>query len=476
MDGRTDLLTPKLVKRYITSLRSESRERPSIWTPGAEPVDFSLGAAGDVTSSPFPAEHTIPKVYWEALFERGGPPLPTLRRAAALQGAASLRVLAATWTERGDRLYQIANTEPDLDETSHQVTLAIAKNPASTADVLLRLANGTPQSLLSRLVSIHSDPPPIAEEIGIAIVRHPNATDAVLEAITEPFGTDLADHFEHVAAEIAQSRLLTPELAKRVGTHRRSAKQLAQNPAIHLYLAAHPHLFQEMSYEAQKSLVRRSDATEALVRRAAEEGSKGLRAAAAQHEKLPPELIEELAFDEMRLVRRAIAMRNDLQEAVVRALASDPHPIIRQTVALKAPNCPESVLQELGQDAAGSVRRAAATHANCPSSLLSELAQDDRPSVREAVAKNPNTPPPDLRRLSDEEEERAVRTGVAQNKCAPGPTLRKLSVTDVYSVRLAVASNTGAPPDVLRAMVEDEAEERRIRLRAQASLQRLSEA
>lgn len=445
----------RTIRRYLIRLRSGSRDRPSFtWAtrsvPTAVPTEYSLDVEA-ANLAELPEDRGGP--YLKALL--GMVPLPVLRR-AALRG--DLEALSAAHLQTEEDLLEVAEETSELP-----VALAVAQNPAATKEVFLHLLSG-PALQGERL-----DPSPLVGEIGGAILDNEGAcTPEVMERMTSPFSNADFQQFEDVMEKIAASSALTKKLASRI-TSKAAARVCAQNPVLHFLISADPTLLaDELGYHVERALVRREEASEELLRSAATNGSKGIRKAAAQHDNLPDDVYQQLLEDEMMMVRRALAARDDLPIHMLKELAEDPHPMVRQTIAFNA-RCPKENVIQLAGDAAGSVRAAAASQLEC-SEMLAELANDTRVAVRKRVAGNPRTPKSELYSLAFDPE-RKVRTAVAQNEASPPSLLSRLGVMDLFSVRLGVAGNRSALPKTLRRLVEDQAEEHKIRRVAQATLQ-----
>lgn len=443
----------RTIRRYLIRLRSGSGDRPSFtWATGSVPTAVPTEYSLDVEAANLAEPEDQGEPYLKALL--GMVPLPVLRRAALRD---ELEALAAAHLQNEDDLLKVAESRSELP-----IALAVSKNPAATEEVLLRLLSG-PALQGERL-----DPSPLVGEIGVSILDNQACTPAVIERMTSPFSGADFSQFEEVEKRIAASSLLNKKLASRI-TSKAAARVSAQNPVLHFLIASDPTLLSDgLGYNVQRALVRREEASEELLRSAATNGSKGLRKAAAEHDNLPDSVFERLLEDDMLMVRRALAARDDLPTHMLKELAEDPHPMVRQTIAFNS-RCPKENVIQLARDAAGSVRAAAASQLEC-SEMLAELANDTRVAVRKRVAGNPRTPKSELYSLAFDPE-RKVRTAVAQNEASPPSLLSRLGVMDLFSVRLGVAGNRSALPKTLRRLVEDQAEEHKIRRVAQATLQ-----
>ena len=95
---------------------------------------------------------------------------------------------------------------------------------------------------------------------------------------------------------------------------------------------------------------------------------------------------------------------------------------------------------------------------NTPPSRLQELSRNQDRAVKGVVARNPNTPVPILRELAEEANDAAMY-GLAVNPSTPPDILRKLlRWRDPYGFTCLnnLASNSGAPADILRTISEGE--------------------
>lgn len=444
------------VRRHIIALRSGSGDRPSfLVATGSVPTEYySLTEEGAELAEL--SEDQIGQPYMAALLNCG-PPLPVLRR-LSLRGTEAVRALAAKFIDCEDVLLEVADST-----SSTFVALGVARNKSTaTEEVLLTLLDGP------ALSGYFSSNPPFAKRIGNAILNHKSCTKRVIEKLARPFeGPDFFE-YESIQTRVADSSRLSEDLARRI-SKRQAAEVLARNPVLQFLIASNPALLPDLSYEVQREIVARADASQHLLREAARTGSKGIRKTAALHDNLPDDAYDPLVKDEMMMVRRAAAKRRDLPRDLFLVLSKDSHPMVRQTIA-RNEGCPRDLVVRLADDAAGSVRAAAAGHPECPPRKLAELADDDRDAVRKRVAGNPAAPKPKLRSLAADGE-RQIRTQVAKNESTPPAILERLAGMDRFSVRLAAAGNLSTPPSTLRELVETGREEDKIRRHAQATLQ-----
>lgn len=191
--------------------------------------------------------------------------------------------------------------------------LVRAQNPATTADVLRRLA-GCEEPSIRR-----------------AVAKNPNTpVDAALQLAED-----------------------APE-------------SFIENPAVSLLVLEDPAFLQCLSEKALRGVLNVEETPPAWLRWAASHEDAQMRRLTARHAHTPLEVLKRLADDETPAVRAAAAGNDGLPVEEAAVLFGDPCPEVRAQVAAR-PAIPYSFLRSLARDPAPKVRRRVAQNLDASS-------------------------------------------------------------------------------------------------------------
>ncbi|MCL6526889.1 MAG: hypothetical protein K6T57_08390 [Thermaceae bacterium] len=339
-----------------------------------------------------------------------------------------------------------------LASLTEEVRRAVAANPNTPAEVLVRLAVRYPQEVLQNPV------------LDLLLLVNPNwlaeipafARNRLLAQPSVPVGFlrwaagngDLA-----ALQSLAQNPSTPPELLEPLLTS--PLPGVAEAARLHLSLETCPYETALWWLEADADpLQLRQLALVGLIPgwlmpRLVREPDPTLREYLAASGQTPPELLEALLLDENEEVRRAAqanpATPREALERFTRLELGEPaevplellargHPWARTLVA-RYPYTPPGLLEQLSGDEDWRVRAAAAANPGLEPGKLLRLAGDSDPDVRLATAANPRTPAEALERLASDENER-VRAAAAANPSLPVRVLELLSRAEAQDAAL----------------------------------------
>ncbi len=399
-------------------------------------------------------------------------------------------------------------------QPSPEIRRAVAGNPNTPEDVLLRLAVHFPEEVLGNPLLgllLLVNPNWLAEIPGYARIRllgSPQAPSQFLRWAAR-------EGDQSAVLGMLRNPAVPAEVVAQLTDHALPA--VAEAARLHVALEASPleralwWCDADMDYLELRQMVLLGMAPDWIAPRLAMEPDAGLRLALLKQENLPREVLETFIFDEDEAVRRAARLhprtpaetaklldRLEAQlpvEAPFETLAQG-HYWLRQLVA-QHPQTPPHLLERLLTDDDWRVRGAAARNPALPAHWLEQLAQDGDREVRQWVAANPRTPSAVLERLAGDEYEE-VRRAAAENPSAPrrvlelferaqaqdgaltpeelgrmarlgewarrlaaahpntaSETLERYHNDPSWHTRLAVARNPKTPPATLAAMAAD---------------------
>lgn len=133
---------------------------------------------------------------------------------------------------------------------------------------------------------------------------------------------------------------------------------------------------------------------------------------------------------------------------------------------------PPSRLQELSRNPDRLVKGAVARNPNTPVSILRELAEEADDAVMYGLASNPNTPPEILRQLLKWRDPYGFTclNNLATNRGAPVDVLRAISEGEEQSAKFNLLDNPNTPIDILEHLTRSS--DTAMSFRAQQALQR----
>jgi hypothetical protein len=200
-----------------------------------------------------------------------------------------------------------------------------------------------------------------------------------------------------------------------------------------------------------------------------------IRAGVARDRNTPPELLEELASDDIAEVRFSVAANPSAPLDLIfrmnllksSAAEGDEYGFGRASLA-KNPDTPVEILELFSKDKDYRVRCGVAENPSTPIEILKELANEKTVNednlysqlVLDGVAKNPSIPT-SLRKeiievLINDDLSPWIRRDVARNELAPADVLRSLAKDKWADVRRVVAGNPVTPIEILNSLAEDD--------------------
>jgi hypothetical protein len=183
------------------------------------------------------------------------------------------------------------------------------------------------------------------------------------------------------------------------------------------------------------------------------DGGLYARKLAARHPGTPAAVLERLAGDPERGVRQGVARNLGTPPRALARLAADTEQDVRQAAA-RNPGTPAQALERLAGDRAKDVRWAVARNRNTPADTLASLARDPHPVVRQGVARNPVAPSSVLDLLAHDLHQ-AVRLMAARNTYISAGALERLAADEDSEIRQAVARNPAASTHLRDRLAED---------------------
>ena len=194
----------------------------------------------------------------------------------------------------------------------------------------------------------------------------------------------------------------------------------------------------------------------------AAQGRSDARLLLAKHPLASQDMLSSLVRDEDEAVRSSVAANPAASQALLEALAFDSSPEVRFAVAMH-PASSESLLLALGADKAVGVQVAVAWNQSATKQVLDALAKRKKSdAMKEAMANHPNTSPGVLHGLLREASGaggwryRSIRVLIAGNPSATPQMLESLIDDWSWEVRLALAANPSASADLLQRLAADE--------------------
>jgi len=350
-------------------------------------------------------------------------------------------------------------------QASPEVRRAVAGNPNTPEEVLLRLAVHFPEEVLGNPVLellLLVNPNWLAEIPAYArgrLLGHPQAPPHFLRWAVR-------DGDPQALLCLLQNPAAPAELVEKLTDHALPA--VAEAARLHVALEASP-LEQalwwsevDLDYLELRQMVLLGMAPEWAAPRIAREPDTRLRLALLEQERLPKEVLEAFLFDEEEAVRRA-----------ARAHPCAPPETVELLERLEARLPVEAFFESLAQGTIPSgtgrglftqgqhwLRQLLAQHPQTPLHLLEGFLTDDDWQVRGALARNPALPAQWLEQLA-QDGDREVRKWVAANPHTPSSVLERLACDEHEEVRQAAAENPSAPQRVLelfeRAQAQDAA-------------------
>jgi predicted DNA-binding WGR domain protein len=217
---------------------------------------------------------------------------------------------------------------------------------------------------------------------------------------------------------------------------------VASNPKISINLLL--KLLADDEFDVRVAAVKNPLIPQDLLYQLSEDGD--LVNAVAQNSNCPSPLLEKLSKAKDDELRCNIAANPNCPITLLKKWAKLKDESIRGAVAIN-PSTPVEILELLASDKDVSVRAGLAGNPACPLALLVRLSEDAESNVRRYVAVSDQCPAEILARLENDPDTDVI-SQVASNCQTPQTILARLAVHDVGKVRVAVAQNPAAPPDL----------------------------
>lgn len=252
---------------------------------------------------------------------------------------------------------------------SDHVRRAVAMNPASPPDVLIKLYNWS------------DGPYPTSFRYPLSL--NPSCPSQLLENMVNDDGILRTRVMSNPScpAHLFHTLMTGGDIYHRTGA--------AQNPRLSesdmQVLARDPYS------RVRASLACRTDLPPHLLQQLANDTDNEVRARVAHHPRTPAPILAQLATTEDRRVLAMIADNPNSPPPTLVQLVSRRDLTIRQFLA-KNPNSPPEVLQRLMHDKRIIIRRYVAGNPHCPPEVLREALGDPQPTVRKNAERNPNLP------------------------------------------------------------------------------------
>ncbi|MDZ8064416.1 MAG: hypothetical protein RMY64_02080 [Nostoc sp. DedQUE08] len=369
-------------------------------------------------------------------------------------------------------------------------------------DFALASAVDTSVVVLEEL-SLHPQP-----EVREAVAKNPNTPTEVLLKLGKEFPDAITANpiFNLLLLENPESHFVRLSLARSTTTSESAIAQLskiedeeillavARNPKTSLEileeLVENPPLFcddenaDESDFdELFTAIVQNPNTSESLLLQLAEDGSWNIKIAIAENPKTPLSLLNTFADWRNFSMHKAIARNPQAPSVILEKLAGENEKEIRDLVK-NHPNVSETaiaiinfiegkpgtsidLLERLASDRRASVRLLVASHPSTPAKILEKLAQDTDEDVPFKAASHPNATSTVLeffaeflvkqrQRVSPSNraryEESAVRL-VRRSDITP-KVLENLLQMNKYDVVSAIASSLKTPPTILLALTD----------------------
>jgi len=302
-----------------------------------------------------------------------------------------------------------------IEDQDVMLLKAIARNPASDADVLSMLVKRAPIQLASE------------------IVANPAASSEMLEMLYEQ-----GDVYIKSAVLGHKNLVASPGFMAQVQVDSGliTGKTALKSKQDQLFL---------------RRQLAKFDLPTMLLKTLAQSEDSAVRTAVANNPAFVD--VKLMISDAAPAVRRALAARADLSINQMQSLSVDKDVWVRVWLARNA-SIDRNTMLYLAQDEADEVRRGVARNRRCPLSLLEKFAVDDSAWVRSAVAYQANSNADLLVQLASDQDV-DVLSGVAANSHTPKKIMRKLAGHADADVRRGVILNKAADRETLLPMLQD---------------------
>jgi hypothetical protein len=386
------------------------------------------------------------------------------------------------------------NMEPELlrqlaDSDDIAIREAVAANPNTPTEVLLKLAEAFPQQFLNNPVlsllllenpnfaaeipyyallnllkqpelpdfllssaATHANP-----EILYLVAKHPNTPDRALEEMARRNPKDTPLGLSIIKREDVSERVLSLLVEySAIAVRLCLAKNPAISPNILAKLAivreANPNFQQEIYLKLAKNPNTPIQVIYGLLKKCDRKIKQGI----SQRSDLPMSIIIELASDFQIQATNSLAKNLSIGADVLMELANHPELRVQQMV-VRHPNVPQSLLDRAVKTA--ELRQYVAENPSTPADLLVELVQSGEEEILRAIATNPNTTASVLESIAKTHSHDIL---IAKHPNATTKLLQqilwRLAMDERLSVRKYVAKHPHTPVDILIAWVRKQPE------------------
>lgn len=299
--------------------------------------------------------------------------------------------------------------------TNSKVRRAVAGNPKTPVDALVRLASDKTAAVRDAVV----EHPAFPEEQAMLARRMASATPETIAYTNDA---------ELLTVASIRTRDFRAAAARNSHTPKDVLKKLLDDSVSDVVDAA-----------------RYNPATpiDALVQSINNERHRFLKIRYLGQHKLRRSVIYALLKDGDAESKRLIADRRDLELNILEKLASDRNFDVRSHIACKH-NLPDSIASKLASDPDSEIREMIADRKDLSPAIVVTLSSDDEALVRGRIARRLNLGPEIIAKLATDPDAR-VRITIANNPLTPARILVSLSKDDNQDVLAAVAGNLRTP-------------------------------
>ncbi|PAX52799.1 variant leucine-rich repeat-containing protein [Brunnivagina elsteri] len=383
---------------------------------------------------------------------------PELLRQLAVSDDITIReAVAANPNTPTEVLLKLAEVFPQQFLKNPVFSLLLLENPNFAADIpyyaLLSLLKQSelPDFFLSSAAN-HANP-----EILYLVAKHPNTSDNALEEMTRRNPRDTPLGLSIIKREDVSERVLSILVEySAIAVRLCLAKNPATSPSILAKLAivreANPNFQQEIYLKLAKNPHTPIIVIHGLLKKCDRKIKQGI----SQRSDLPISIIIELASDSQIHATNSLAKNLSITADVLMELANHRELRVRQMV-VRHPNVPQTLLDRAVTNP--ELRQYVAENPSTPADLLIELVQDEEEEVLKAIATNPSATASVLESIA---KTRSQDILIAQHPNATTKLLQqilwRLAMDERLSVRKYVAKHPHTPVDILITWVRKQPE------------------
>jgi ribosomal protein L17 len=384
-----------------------------------------------------------------------------LRQLAVSEDRAIREAVAANPNTPTEVLLKLAEAFPQQFLKNPVLSLLLLENPNFAAEIpyyaLLNLLKQPelPDFFLSSAAN-HSNP-----EILYLVAKHPNTPDNALEEMARRNPKDTP-----LGLSIIKRQYVSEQVLSTIVEHSAIAVRLclAKNPAtsgnilakLAIVREANPNFQQEIHLKLAKNPNTPIQVIYGLLKKRDTYGKRKIKQAISQRSDLPISIIIDLACDFQIHATNSLAKNLSIGADVLVELANHPELQVRQMV-VRHPNVPQTVLDRAVTTA--ELRQYVAENISTPADLLVELVKSGEEEILKAIATNPSATASVLESIT---KTRSQDILIAQHPNATTKLLQqilwRLAMDERLSVRKYVAKHPHTPIDILIAWVQKQPE------------------